>query len=1334
MLRTTHVPYYTKNIMNSNFFAPEQLYELPVKEARTSKNGVDYFIVTKGEAEYSVRMLAFQKQAPLPETLCCAVKEVNDKGQPVFVQDFATLYAQFYKEGETYTFQVRKDFTETQPYGYYEVGDNFGFYFKLFNYGTARLKIKQFIRCKVASLKGRALSLALSEEEETVLPPALEEIQSAIHIPEVLASWCKRSPTIKPLRDSYISGNSQWLRESVKYVNKNLYTWISRGNRSPTRLLETGKAIGLYLLENSDYLSKLPSSQSLELEKQIAWLIQQADFYLEAISILKNGKAETYINDIIEKIETSGCLYHSDKRLKILNCLCFLSDNLLSQNAEKLFRSVAQSPANWQKEQIKPHLTKLLDFYIQRNRVQADFMDSNAGPERKTGIQSLVKALSIRILLCPEEKDDSNLLYRSMLYRYLSFVDGSNAQVLLEKALACLTGTIPDKLEYGWNGICDVMLQALKLSTSYQPRKQDFSLKYESEQGNLIISPDNDIALCTPKALSNPTMALPKNCLPWHNLQIHLTKKPGITLSQKNKDVNTWQELWMEMERALRYNTLPVIQPAGRKKLTPEVGERVYIRILYQSYKNPEYFFCRIADSTYEGQGMLCLKNVVRFNLHDIGKDAFFSEKGQPYLLQADIQGIDQNGRFAFNMLAPLGEFIYQTVNVSDTVRCMVTEQIYDFYLCISEYAYSVQVPLPENAGPLQPGDYLYAQVNAVRPNGTVTADFLYKTDETFALKEAFYDLMASYADDNVYEAYTPDTSPHTNRLTRPQMKELMHIIDRVAGFGKTHVTQYNYTAYARLIALAIKEEQAASYYAMRMKLLQLLQYFAVNGHINIDRQVKEWQAQPDNGTHALPLLQARINELRILSCIDRPEHDHELWERSTATPSGESHLTRLARLVLSYNLLRDFCASERKEALYASIHENLSINVDIPQRQYFGMEDQHTEFKTSIVYSPLSHHPDIQVQTEEIMKVVCGFLNAGGGTLYLGVNDAGGASGLKDDLEFFDGSRDKFDLHVRNNIVEYMGLEANSCITVSHPEADDKWIYALHISPCPSPVYCHGTCYQRQGSSTWPLDGNALEAFLNNRAGQSIAQESQPAEAEKAETATQEEADTVEATGVQATGQDTPHALKPSLPESPSIHTSQLRRNAVHSYEDGFGEETVCYFHLLSDHRYLLTQDESWRNDILISLAIHEQESNGFLVIMYESGRSLRVPINELLDKTPGKEYKCCSTEQPFFISPARKDDALLSVIAENQGAPAFRLDELDMLKESNMLSKGEAIRTAQTYGVLQCEIIPYGQKELFKRIAGLKPCNQGVNLMTEWGAPERESMEHLGLKLLFA
>lgn len=1319
--------------MNSNFFAPEQLYELPVKEARTNKNGVDYFIVTKGEMEYSVRMLAFQKQSPLPETLCCAVKEVNDKGQPVFVQDFATLYAQFYKEGETYTFQVRKDFTETQPYGYYEVGDNFGFYFKLFNYGTARLKIKQFIRCKVASLKGRALSLALSEEEETVLPPELEEIQSAIHIPEALASWCKHSPSIKPLRDSYISGNSQWLRESVKFANKNLYTWISRGNRRPTRLLETGKAVGLYLLENSDYLSKLPSPLSLELEKQIAWLIQQADFYLEAISILKNGKAETYINDIIEKISTSGCLYHSDKRLKILNCLCLLSINLLDQNAEKIFQSMAQSPANWQKEQIKPHLAKLLDFYIQQNRVQADFMDNNADTERKTRIQSLVKALSIRILLCPEENDDNNLLHRSMLYRYLSFVDGSNVQILLEKALACLTGTIPDKLEYGWNGICDVMLQALKLSNSYQPREQTFPLKYESEQGHLIISPDNGIALCTPKALSNPTTALPKNCLPWHNLQIHLTKKPSITLSQKNKDVNTWQELWMEIERALRYNTLPTIQSTGKKKLTPEVGERVYIRILYQSYKNPEYYFCRIADSTYEGQGMLCLKNIVRFNLHGIEKDAFFSEKDQPYLLQADIQGIDQNGRFAFNMLAPLGEFIYQTVNVGDTVRCMVTEQVHDFYLCISEYAYSVQVSLPENAIPLQPGDYLDAQVNAVRPNGTVTADFLHKTDETFSLKEAFYDLMASYADDNVYEAYPPAPS-HTNCLTRPQMKELMHIIDRVAGFGKTHVSQYNYTAYARLVALAIKEEQAASYYTMRMKLLQLLQYFAVNGHINIDRHVKEWQATPANETRTLPLLQAQIDELHILSCIDRPGHDHELWERSTAIPSKESHLARLARLVLSYNLLRDFSTPEQKEALYASIHENLSINVDIPQRQYFGMEDQHTEFKTSIVYSPLSHHPDIQVQTEEIMKVACGFLNAGGGTLYLGVNDAGGASGLKDDLEFFNGSRDKFDLHVRNHIVESMGLEANSCITVSHPEADDKWIYALHISPCPSPVYCHGTCYQRQGSSTWPLTGNALEAFLNSRAGQCIAQECPPAETGKAEASTQKTTGTEDATSVPTAERATPVSPKSSLPENPSVHTSQLRRNAIHSYEDGFGEETICYFHLLSDHRYLLTMDESWRNDILISLAIQEQERNGYLVIMYESGQSLRVPIGDLLDKTPGKEYKCCSTEQPFFISPAGKDDAFLSVVAENQGTPAFRLDELDMLKESNMLSKGQVIRTAQTYGVLQCEIIPNGQKELFRRITGLKPCNQGVNLMTEWGAPERESMEHLGLKLLFA
>ena len=114
-------------------------------------------------------------------------------------------------------------------------------------------------------------------------------------------------------------------------------------------------------------------------------------------------------------------------------------------------------------------------------------------------------------------------------------------------------------------------------------------------------------------------------------------------------------------------------------------------------------------------------------------------------------------------------------------------------------------------------------------------------------------------------------------------------------------------------------------------------------------------------------------------------------------------------------------------------------------------------------------------------MKVICGFLNAEGGTLYLGVNNEGVASGLDNDIEFF-GGKDKLDLHIRNNIVQKFGNDANSRIRIRTSENNNKYVYALDIQPSQKPVELDGICYQRQGSSTWPLLGDDLEMFRNRR------------------------------------------------------------------------------------------------------------------------------------------------------------------------------------------------------------------------------------------------------------
>lgn len=228
------------------------------------------------------------------------------------------------------------------------------------------------------------------------------------------------------------------------------------------------------------------------------------------------------------------------------------------------------------------------------------------------------------------------------------------------------------------------------------------------------------------------------------------------------------------------------------------------------------------------------------------------------------------------------------------------------------------------------------------------------------------------------------------------------------------------------------------------------------------------------------PMLQSKLYELQLMACMDLPEKNEMIWKLMSET--NIDHLVQLCRLVLAYNSLKGFGMHVEREAIRKKINEELNIQVDGDEPEYFGEENQFREFKTTTVYpAGNSMRADVKAQTLELMKVICGFLNAEGGTLYLGVNNEGVASGLENDIEFF-GGKDKLDLHIRNNIVQKFGNDANSRIKVSTSEKQHKYVYALEILPSQKPVELDGICYQRQGSSTWPLLGDDLEMFRNRR------------------------------------------------------------------------------------------------------------------------------------------------------------------------------------------------------------------------------------------------------------
>ena len=75
-----------------------------------------------------------------------------------------------------------------------------------------------------------------------------------------------------------------------------------------------------------------------------------------------------------------------------------------------------------------------------------------------------------------------------------------------------------------------------------------------------------------------------------------------------------------------------------------------------------------------------------------------------------------------------------------------------------------------------------------------------------------------------------------------------------------------------------------------------------------------------------------------------------------------------------------------------------------------FGEETDKIEFKSTIIYPAGATSPDIDTQMRIILRTIAGFMNAQGGTLYIGVNNNGDAVGIEQDYPLLNSSiKDKY-------------------------------------------------------------------------------------------------------------------------------------------------------------------------------------------------------------------------------------------------------------------------------------------------------------------------------------
>lgn len=108
----------------------------------------------------------------------------------------------------------------------------------------------------------------------------------------------------------------------------------------------------------------------------------------------------------------------------------------------------------------------------------------------------------------------------------------------------------------------------------------------------------------------------------------------------------------------------------------------------------------------------------------------------------------------------------------------------------------------------------------------------------------------------------------------------------------------------------------------------------------------------------------------------------------------------------------------------------------------------------------------------DDYLKWICGFANANGGIMYIGINDTGKAIGVPDYKKLLD--------DIPNKVRNTMGIT----VEVNLNEKEGRYFIEITTKPYTVPISIRGRYYYRSGSTKQELTGPSLNEFLLKKSG----------------------------------------------------------------------------------------------------------------------------------------------------------------------------------------------------------------------------------------------------------
>lgn len=1327
-----------------------RFYELPIQDIRNEGSN-SFFIVNANGKEYAIRMFDFQRNDPTVRErtmLPCMVKDVHG-GNIVFVQNFARMLGGIYAAGKRYPFVVKSEVESPVPdTRYYDVKDEHGVPFRVKCTRDVLLVPNQKVYCTVTRPTADRLVLTLNQDkgqpaqhcispEELLLQAGIEGAASrlALHLfahdeAQAEARACCRQ------------GNAEWVVKAVLAVSK-VDGWTRLGDRSRERMLSVYYHICLYLLEDSDYLLQFSESDRENYQQWIAERVSQAETYLQCLEFMRRGRSGEETDTILRKIRQSGYIYHPHRRMELLIAMFSMQPELLEEKIDPILDLVQECAKKWRQPSFYDAFSSFLRFYITSNRERANRLAVADDPQSRSLLGRMVRSICF-LLIMTDGQEPNAQLYRSMLLHYLSFMRSrtilegdtskrSLSERLVEQAFATLLLSREETLDLTWSrdfGSTEIlayqMASAKTLNTTFLTRS------YEACNVRFTVSAEG-ITLSRSLSDDKEKNVLPANVPGWHNLQVFLNSPAKYNISGQTRSMRQWRAFWNNVEQGL-FESRESATKKQIKKIAPEVGTETYVRVLWKDDTHPCRFYCRIEDMLYEGEGWIDTyqKGGAMGMFHyepNLSVEDFY-EDGRPMIFKVRVNALgspkEEHRTYTFDCMSFIDNMLREQVDYGEESDCTIffRDEKNSVYCAVSQYGYGIFLPFTAEHDHFSVGDAVKVKVtDATRPNA-MQGEIIGMADAEVNVKEAARAVLQDYCDGHLYEESPEDLEEEAMSLSEDlfdddYMRQIITIIDHKAVLETDNIRAYAFLAVAHILARMIDDQATADYLSQRLRLLCILEDYGTNGRVD-DEELEQLGTRNEDMANKYPLLRQRIDEMRIVNSLGMPERDAFLWEIN-GHYDRDHMLARLSRLMLSYNMAEGFGLQDFQQAIIAKIKGLLNVNVELPRIYSFGEEDQLTEFKTSIVFPPnKGMREDIKQQTFNIMKVVCGMVNAYGGTVYLGVNDTGTAKGLVEDLHYFEDSTDKYDLYIRNNIRTALGDHVNASIMVDHPEAGKHYIYAIKVTPSKTPVMLRldNKYYLREGTSTYPIDLEPLTSIMDERDFAAYRTEAKDmAEVEIPEPV------------VEKKPEEAPKAKAKIQPDN-GIATSALRSNITENWVDGYGVDTACYLRIQSLGEWCMLDDIEWE-DGMATLAIHDEETDGYLVVVYDDGRVNKVPMSQVIDKPRGKHYKMYAHKKPFFVTPARKDAALLTAYEDDKGRQFFRLDDLSLIDDGKMLAAGNLLTDVDFNHLFYCEVVGQPFIDELHRMHNLKRNTLGQQSLTGYGTPEQEVLKRMGMEL---